>query len=63
MGKGLYLIPTICVLPIAFSKTMLKFLNIKPENAPLQDLHNEGFCLESNSNDNLQVTSNSVNLQ
>nr|CAI9688950.1 unnamed protein product [Rangifer tarandus platyrhynchus] len=46
------------------SKTEFKFLNIKPENAPPQDLLcNEAICLESTSNDNPQVTSNSVNLQ
>ncbi|XP_043321139.1 protocadherin gamma-B3 isoform X20 [Cervus canadensis] len=46
------------------SKTEFKFLNIRPENAPPQDLLcNEAICLESTSNDNPQVTSNSVNLQ
>ncbi|KAM9103943.1 LOW QUALITY PROTEIN: protocadherin gamma-B3-like [Megaptera novaeangliae] len=45
------------------SKTEFKFLNIKPENAPPQDLYNEASWLESTSNDNPQITCNSVNLQ
>ncbi|XP_057588674.1 protocadherin gamma-B3 isoform X10 [Hippopotamus amphibius kiboko] len=46
------------------SKTEFKFLNIKPENAPPQDLLcNEASWLESTSNDNPQMTYNSINLQ
>ncbi|XP_058398712.1 LOW QUALITY PROTEIN: protocadherin gamma-B3-like [Diceros bicornis minor] len=46
------------------SKTEIKFLNIKPENAPTQDLLcNETSWFESTINDNPQMTSNSVNLQ
>ncbi|XP_032332854.1 protocadherin gamma-B3 isoform X14 [Camelus ferus] len=45
------------------SKTEFKFLNIKPENTPPQDLLcNEASWLESTSDDNAQMTSNSVNL-
>ncbi|XP_070090163.1 protocadherin gamma-B3 isoform X17 [Equus caballus] len=46
------------------SKTEFKFRNIKPENAPAQDLLcNETSWFESTINDNPQMTSNSVNLQ
>ncbi|XP_072812149.1 protocadherin gamma-B3 isoform X11 [Vicugna pacos] len=45
------------------SKTEFKFLNIKPENTPPQDLLcNEASWLESTSDDNAQMTSNSANL-
>ncbi|XP_016061077.1 PREDICTED: protocadherin gamma-B1 isoform X16 [Miniopterus natalensis] len=46
------------------SKTEFKFLNINPENAPPQDLLcNEASWFESTSNDNPQMTSDSVNLE
>nr|XP_015094826.1 protocadherin gamma-B3 [Vicugna pacos] len=45
------------------SKTEFKFLNIKLENTPPQDLLcNEASWLESTSDDNAQMTSNSANL-
>ncbi|VFV21511.1 protocadherin gamma-a5 [Lynx pardinus] len=46
------------------SETEFKFLSIKPENGPSQDLLcNEASWFESANNDNRKMTSNSVNLQ
>ncbi|XP_044081783.1 protocadherin gamma-B3 isoform X12 [Neovison vison] len=46
------------------SKTEFKFLNIKPENTPPQDLLcNEAAWFESTSNADTQMNSNSVSLQ
>uniref|UniRef100_A0ABI8AD50 Cadherin domain-containing protein n=1 Tax=Felis catus TaxID=9685 RepID=A0ABI8AD50_FELCA len=46
------------------SETEFKFLSIKPENGPSQDLLcNEASWFESANNDNHKMTSNSVNLQ
>ncbi|KAM8764464.1 LOW QUALITY PROTEIN: protocadherin gamma-B3-like [Rhynchonycteris naso] len=53
----------LCAAPHS-SKTTFKFLNINPENAPPNDLLcNEDSWFENISNDNLKVTSESVNLQ